>query len=120
MTALTSSKHSRDKEEDLPTVELDDPMWDKDPLPDSREYHCIHGIPRLTTPPQPHSLYQQPHPAAHQGVSAMPPQQPYQVEVPSKLELMEMDIPDDIPDLIDVPEDIVLDFEAWAHDVLSY
>ena len=33
---------------------------------------------------------------------------------------MELDVPDDIPDLLDMPEDTVLDFEAWAQDVLSY
>ena len=33
---------------------------------------------------------------------------------------MELDIPEDIPDLIDVPEDVMSDFDAWAHDMLSY
>ena len=42
------------------------------------------------------------------------------MEGPQELELMELDVPDDISDLIDMPEDIVSDFEAWAHDVLSY
>ena len=67
----------------------------------------------------------QPIPAPHpssltQGLWDTPPQQPNQVEVFPELELMELDVSDVIPDLIDVPKDIVLDFEAWAHDVLSY
>ena len=67
-----------------------------------------------------HSPYQWPLPQPNQGLPDTPPQQSNQVEVPPELELMELDVPDDIPDLIDVPKDIVLDFEAWAHDVLSY
>ena len=33
---------------------------------------------------------------------------------------MDIDIPEDIPDLINVPEDILLDFDAWAHSVMEY
>ena len=47
-------------EEDLPVAELNDPMWDKELVPDSREYLCIHEIPRLATPTP--SLHQWPHP----------------------------------------------------------
>ena len=95
--------------------------WMKEPVMDSRKYLCIHEIPRLAIPP-PH---QQPIPATpsiqpDQGLPDTPPQQPNQVEVPPQLELMELDVPDDIPDFVDVPEDLVLDFETWAHDVLSY
>ena len=72
-------------------------------------------------PPHPHihSLYQWPHPhSPNKDFQTHHPQQPNQVEVPPESEFMELDIPDDIPDLIDVPEDTVLDFEAWAHNVL--
>ena len=33
---------------------------------------------------------------------------------------MDIDIPQDIPDLIDIPEDMLLDFDALAHCVLEY
>ena len=45
------------------------------------------------------SPYQQP----NQGLPDTPPQQPNQVIVPQELELMEMEIQDNIPDLIDTP-----------------
>ena len=89
-------------------------MWDEEPVPDSREYLCINKIPRLATPP-PHP---QPVPVRHQGVPASPPQ--HQVEVPQKLEIMELDILDDILDLLDMPKEVMFDFDAWAQDVLSY
>ena len=38
-------------EEYLPTVDLDDPVWSEEPVPDSQEYLCIHQIPRPATPP---------------------------------------------------------------------
>ena len=50
-TLLVSAADSEDEEEDLPTAELDDPMWDEEPVPDSREYLCIHEIPWLAIPP---------------------------------------------------------------------
>ena len=33
---------------------------------------------------------------------------------------MELDIPEDIPDLFDIPEEVMSDFDASAQDVLSY
>ena len=33
---------------------------------------------------------------------------------------MELDIPKDILDLLDVPEEVVSDFNAWVQDVLNY
>ena len=33
---------------------------------------------------------------------------------------MELDIQEDIPDLLDVPEEVISDFDVWAQDVLSY
>ena len=35
-------------------------------------------------------------------------------------ELMDKDNPEDIPDLIDVPEQILSDFAALAHSILDY
>ena len=43
---------SEDNEEHLPTADLDDLVWDEEPVPDNREYLCIHEIPGL---PQPHT-----------------------------------------------------------------
>ena len=63
----------------------------------------------MTPPPQP-----------NQWVPATLPQQPDQGEVPLEFELMELDIPEDMPDLLDVPEEVIYDFDAWAQDVLSY
>ena len=67
-------------------------------MPDSQEYLCIHLIPRPATPPP----------------------QPNQVEMSPELENMEMNILEDIQDLINIPEEILLDFDAWAHSVLEY
>ena len=50
----------------------------------------------------------------------MPPQQPDQVEVPPEFELMELGISEDLPDLFDVPQEVMSDFDAWTHDILSY
>ena len=66
-----------------------------------------HPLPALATPPQ----------QSHQGVPVSSPQQ--QVEVPQELELVELDIPDNIPDFLYVPKEIMSDFDAWVQDVLS-
>ena len=42
------------------------------------------------------------------------------MEVPPDYELTDLDIPEDIPDLLDIPEDDMSDFSAWVQDVLSY
>ena len=34
-------------------------------------------------------------------------------------ELMELYIPKDMSDLIDIPEEVLSDFDAWAHSVLD-
>ena len=41
---------SEDDEEPLQTANLDDPVWDEEPVPGSREYHCIHETPRPAIP----------------------------------------------------------------------
>ena len=110
---------SKDEEEDLPTANLNHLVWDEEPVSDSREYFCTLKIPRPTTPlphPQPAPVTLPPQP--HQGVPASPPQ--HQVDVPLELELMELDIPDDILDLLDMPKEVMSDFDAWAKDVVSY
>ena len=53
-------------------------------------------------------------------IPATPPPQPEQVEMPLQYELMELDIPEDMPDLIDFLEEVLLDFDVWAHSVLDY
>ena len=40
--------------------------------------------------------------------------------MPPDYELMEPDIPEDIPDLLDAPEEVMSEFDAWAQDVLNY
>ena len=45
--------------------------------------------------------------------------QPNVVKMPPEL-AMELDILGDIEDLIDVPEGMLSDFDAWAHSLLDY
>ena len=98
-------------------AELDDPMWDEEPLLDSREYLYIHEIPRPATPhPHPQPIPATPTLQPDHGLPDTPPQQPNQVELSQELELMELDVLDAVSDFIDMPED----FEAWVHNVLSY
>ena len=40
--------------------------------------------------------------------------------MPPEPQLMELNIPEDIPDLIDIPEEMLLDFDGWAHSMLDY
>ena len=47
------------------------------------------------------------------------PLQPNQVEMPPEPELMDIGILEDIPDLMDIPEEVVSDFDVWAHTVLA-
>ena len=94
-------------------------MWDKEVVPDSKEYLCIHEIPRPTTPtPLPQPIAVIPAPQPYQGVPSMPPQQTDQVEVAPEFEWKEPGISEDIPDLLDVPQEVMSDFDAWAQDVL--
>ena len=121
MSPLTPETAHQDDKEPLPTVDLDDPGQDEEPVPDSREYLYIHVIPRpatQTSPPQPIPVTPSLQP--NKGVPATPPQQPDQVKVPQEFELMEPDIPENIPYLLDVPQEVMSYFDAWDHDVLSY
>ena len=109
--------------EDLPTVDIDDPLWSEEPALDSWEYLCIHDIPRPANPPN-HSFLQPvpaaPPPQPNQGVPVTPSPQPDQVEMLPDYELMELDILEDIPDLVYIPEKMMSEFDDWAQDVLSY
>ena len=49
-----------------------------------------------------------------------PPPQANELEMPPETELMDIDIQEDIPDLIHIPEEILSDFDVWAHSVLEY
>ena len=87
-------------------AQMDNTVWDKKTVPGSRVYLCIHEIPRPATPPphtQPIPVTSPPHP--NQGLPDTPSQYPNQVEVALELELIDLNVPDDIPDLIDVPKD---------------
>ena len=42
------------------------------------------------------------------------------MEVSPEFELMELDIPKDTPDLLDVPQEVMSDLDAWAQYVLRY
>ena len=67
-------------------------------MPDSHKYMCIHQIPRPATPPL----------------------QPNQLEMLPEPEHMDIDIPEDIADLIDISKEILSDFDAWAQSILEY
>ena len=85
-------------DEYFPTADLDDLLWSEECVFNSWEYLCIHQIPRLAT---------------------LSPQ-PSQVEIPPEPEQMDMEILEDLPDLIDVPKELLSDFDSWAHSVLEY
>ena len=52
--------------------------------------------------------------------ASIPPPQPKQMEMPPEPEHMDIDIPVEIPDLIDVPEELLSDFDSWTHSILEY
>ena len=95
----------------FPTSDMDDPVWSEEPVPDNWEYLCIHEIPwPATPPPQPNQV----------EMLVFPPPQPGQVEIPPEHELMELGIPEDMPDLINFQEEVLWDFDAWTHSVLPH
>ena len=104
-----------DDEEPLPAADLNDLVWYEQPVPDSRKFLCIHGIPRPATPTsQPIPATPPLHP--NQGAPVTPPQSSRSAP---ETELLELDIPKDIPDLLDVPQKVMSHLDAWAHDVFS-
>ena len=46
-----------------------------------------------------------------------PPPQPDQIQMPPGYYLMEHAIPEDILDLLDIPEEVMSDFDTWAQGV---
>ena len=77
-----------DNEEDFPTAELKDPVWSEKPVC-NRHWLCIDPIPCSSitgnTPRPP-----------------TPQPQPIQEEVPPETELMDVSVPDDLPNIIDI------------------
>ena len=95
---MTPPKVDSDDEEYFPTADLDDLLWSKEPPPNSQKHQSINQISR----------------------PAIPPLQPNQVEVPPEPEQMDIKIPEDLPDLIKVPKELLSDFDSWANSVLEY
>ena len=85
---------------------------------------CIHKILRPATPPQqPNQVVMPANPPSQPNqvvMPANPPSQPNHMEMPPDHEHMELDIPEDLQDLIDILEEVLLDFDAWAYSVLDY
>ena len=77
--------------EDFPTADLDDPVWSEKPIPNNCQQLCIHLILHSTTRP------------------ATPTPQPVQEEVPPEPEQMDMEILDYLPDVINVPKELLSD-----------
>ena len=72
-------------------------------------------------PPQPNQeVPATPSPQPNQGVPTTLPLQPDQTEMTWDHNFKELDIPKDILDLIDVPEEVISDFDTWAQSVLDY
>ena len=104
-------------------MDLNDPVWFEEPVLDSWEYLCTHEIPRSATPPNqppPQSIPATPSQQPDQGVPVTPSPQPDQVEMPPDYELMDLNIPEDIPDLLHIPEEVMSEFDVWTQDMLSY
>ena len=91
------------EEEDFPTAELSDQVWSEEPIP-NRQQLCIHQIPC-------HSIISDsPRPAT------LPPW-PIR-EVFPEPKLIDIEIMDDLPDIIDDPKELSSDFVSWAQSVL--
>ena len=113
-----------DDEDYLPPADLDDPVWSDQPVQDSQEYLCIHEILRQATPsPKSNQVDIPATPNLQPNQVEMPttpPPQSEQVEMSPQYKLMELDFPDDMPDLIGILEEVLSDFDAWSHSVLHY
>ena len=75
--------------------------------------------PTLPNQPPPHPVPATPSPQLDQ-LPVIPSLQPDHVEMPPDYEMMDLDIPEDIPDLLDVPQDVMFNYYAWVQDVLRY
>ena len=115
-TPLSTPEVDSNNEEYLPTADLDNLVWSEEPVPNNWEYMCIHLLPRPATPsPQPNQVEMLSEPEQ----PAAPTPQPDHVEMSPVSENMDIDIPEDTPDLINIPEEILSDFDAYAHSVLE-
>ena len=92
-------------EEDFHTAELNNPVCSEEPIP--YRQLCIHQILH-------HSI------TGHTSRPATPTLQPTQEEILSEAELMDTSILDDLPDVINVPEELSSDFDSWAQSVLKH
>ena len=105
----------------LLTADIDGLEWSEEPVPDRWEYLYIHKIPRpAILIPQPNQVDMPATPPLQPNqvqIPLTPSQKPGQVEMSSEHEFMELDIPKDMPDLIDVPGEVLSDFDAWAHSM---
>ena len=91
---------SDDEEEHFPMAELDDPAWPEEAIPD-RQQLCI---------------YQKP---PHTPRSAIPSPQPIQ-EAYTEPDPMDIEILDDLPDVIDVLNELSSDSDSWELSMLKY
>ena len=60
-----------DDEKPIETADVDSPVWDKELVPDSRDYLCFYEMKFLGWPPQPDPMPVTPPLQPNQGVSAM-------------------------------------------------
>ena len=88
----------------------------------TRIMYVIHEIPRQGIPPlHPNQeVPGAPPPQPNHRVPATPSLQPDKREMPLDHKLMELNIPEDILNLINVPEEVKSDFGAWAQSMLDY
>ena len=94
----TQPEVDSNKEEYFPTADLNDWVWHEEPVLNTLKHLCIHQIPRPATPPP----------------------QLIQVEVSPEPEQMDVEMQDDVPDVTDIPKELLSDFDSWAHSVLEY
>ena len=81
-----------DEEEEFPTAELNNPVWSEKPISD-RQQLCIHLIPCRSI-------------TGHLPRPATPAPQPVQEDVLPETEPMDVSIPDDLLNVITVPEEL--------------
>ena len=92
---------SNDEEDNFPTAELDDPVWSEEPVSSSHQQLCIHQI------------------WCHTSRPATLPYNSFK-KYPQSQNKWILEIPDDQPDIINVPKELLSDFDSWAHIVLNY
>ena len=93
-SVIHPSQMDSNNEEDFLTAELDDSVWLSRA---NRQWLCIQLIPCSSI-------------TSHTTRPATPPPQPIQKEVPQEAESMDVSIPDDLLNVIDVPEELYSDY----------